>query len=435
MFDKIISNGLKVICMQKNNSPVVSVQVWYKTGSVNEHDGIRGISHMVEHMMFRGSEKVASGEHARRINCVGGHCNAYTAEDVTVYTNSVPKQHLNMVLELESGRMSGLLLDKEILKIERNVVIEEYYTYMTNQVATAFMELRAVLYENHPYKISPLGTIEDIKTVSVDDMMKYFQSWYNPNNAVLVVVGDFENTEVLMDMVEKAFGDIQNEESGSKEKQSTLEIPLNSQTGIFMKRKVDFDVPILLAGYPAPASSHKDTLSLDVLQMIISQGESSRLHKEIVRKRSLAVMAGGMNCALKHAGMSLFFAAFTPDISTKRIGAAINGQIADVIQNGISDREMEKVKNIMLTARTFELYNSEHLCQRIGQAETFDGDYRIWTRKFDELESLKRDRLMTVAEKYWQEERKYTLYLQPKKVNPLFFALGLVRRIMPIKAV
>ncbi len=429
--EKTLLNGLKIICLQKNDAPVVSVQVWYKTGSIHEHDGIRGISHMVEHMMFRGSENVATEEHARRINDIGGHCNAFTAEDITAYTNSVPKQHLKMVLELEADRMHSLLFDKDILETERNVIIEEYHTYMNNPVAKAFLEFRTIFYDNHPYKISPLGSIEDIKSVSEEDMRKYFKKWYSPDKSIIVIVGDFESTVSVMEMVENAFIGIPRDRDDTREDNSTLEIPLESKTGVWLKRKVDFDVPILLAGYPAPASASEDALPLDILQMIISQGESSRLHKEIVRKKSLAVMAGGMNHSLKHAGMSLIFAAFTPDTSVKRVDSAMNAQIDNVIQKGILEREIEKVKNITLTSRTFELYTAEHLCQRIGYSETVDGDYKIWVRKLDELENLKRDQLMTVAEKYWQEERKHTLYLQPKKVNPLLFAVGLARRIMP----
>ena len=429
--EKILDNGLKIICLKKSDAPIIAAQVWYKSGSMNERDGIRGISHMLEHMMFRGSKNVASEEHARRINDVGGHCNAFTMEDITSYHNSVPREHLSMVLELEADRLRGLLLDKELFETERKVIIEEYHNYMNNPIAKAFLEFRTVFYDKHPYQVSPLGRIEDIKSVSDFDIRDYYQKWYSPDNAVIVIVGDFDSNESVFDMVEKHFGDLNsahtNHDGNGQKSYSALE----AKKGIWMKRRVDFDVPILLVGYPAPRSASKDSLPLDILQVITSQGETSRLHKEIVRKKSLAVMAGGMNHTLKHTGMSLFFAAFTPDASYKRIESAINEQIDIVKKEGVTEQEMEKVKNITFTNRTFELFSAEHICQRIGFSETVDGDYRVWVKKLDELENLNRDRLIEAARKYWKEENKYTLYLRPKKLNPLLFVIGFIRRILP----
>lgn len=431
--EKILDNGLKIICLKKSDAPIIAAQVWYKSGSMNERDGIRGISHMLEHMMFRGSKNVASEEHAKRINDVGGHCNAFTMEDITSYHNSVPREHLSMVLGLEADRFRGLLLDKELFETERKVIIEEYHNYMNNPIAKAFLEFRTVFYDKHPYKVSPLGRIEDIKSMSDSDVRDYYQKWYSPDNAVIVIVGDFDSNESVFDMVEKHFGDLNtahtNHGGNGKKRYSSLK----AKKGIWMKRKVDFDVPILLVGYPAPRSASKDSLPLDILQVITSQGETSRLHKEIVRKKSLAVMAGGMNHSLKHTGMSLFFAAFTPDASYKRIESAINEQIDIVKKKGVTEQEMEKVKNITFTNRTFELFSAEHICQRIGFSETVDGDYRIWVKKLDELEKLNRDRLIEAARKYWKEENKYTLYLRPKKLNPLLFVIGFIRRVLPRK--
>ena len=160
--EKTLGNGLKIISLKKTDAPIVSVQVWYKTGSSFEEKGSKGISHFLEHMMFRGSRNVPSEEHARRVNDVGGHSNAFTAEDVTAYTNSVPRDFLDMVLALEADRMDGLVFDPKILETERNVIVEEYHTYMNNPVAKALMEFRTVFYGDHPYATSPLGLIEDV---------------------------------------------------------------------------------------------------------------------------------------------------------------------------------------------------------------------------------------------------------------------------------
>jgi zinc protease len=414
--------------LKKSDAPVIAVQLWYKTGSVREQEGIRGVSHILEHMMFRGSKNVATEEHARRINDIGGHCNAFTAEDVTAYINSVPKEHLDMVLSLEADRMCNLHLDEALLETERKVIVEEYHTYLNNPVAKAFLEFRAMFYDHHPYKLGPLGKIEDIQGITVSDVRNYYLQWYRPENAVCVIVGDFESFTALVDTVEKHFGTIN--DTTTLQESATIP-PVPSRQGIWMRRKVDFDVPIIVTGYPAPASAEDDSLTLDILQMIISQGETGRLNREIVRKQSLAVMAGGMNHFLKHTGMSLFFAAFTPDVPCNKVDRAIDRQIQLIKENGITDLDIQKVKNVTVTGRTFELFSAEHLCQRIGFSETIDGDYSVWVKKLEALEKINRERLHEIARKYWAPETKYTLFLQPKKINPLLFSFGFIRRLLP----
>ncbi|MFP4162364.1 MAG: M16 family metallopeptidase [Chitinispirillaceae bacterium] len=420
---KTLKNGLKVICLKKNDAPIVSLQVWYKVGSVCEPDGVRGISHFLEHMMFRGSKNVASEEHARKINDVGGHCNAFTAEDVTAYVNSVPRDYLDLALELEADRMDGLSLDNSILETERKVVLEEYFTYMNNPVAKAFLEFRHEFYGKHPYALSPLGIIDDLRSFSRDDCHQYYSRWYTPDNAVLVVVGDFESEQDVFEKVDQYFGT----KSRRSDKYRVEKPDLNGAHR--MKRKVDFDVPIMIYGFPAPPSSHDDALALEILQIVLSGGETSRLHREMVRKRSVAVMVGGLNQFLKFSGMSMFFAAFTPDMSSKKIEKELERQIEHLKNDGITEQEFEKVKNATLTSRTFELYSSENVCQRIGYGELIEGDYRLWARRFEALKMLNREVLVETARKYWDKSNRHLLLLKPKKTKPLLFAAGLLRRV------
>ena len=421
----VLDNGLKIITCPKNDTPVISIQILYKTGSVNEYSGIYGISHILEHMMFRGSKNIASEEHTRKINDVGGHCNAFTSEDVTSYLNSVPKEYLSMVLELESDRMENLLFDDKLFETEKKVIIEEYHTYMNNPVAKAFLEFQTIFFKNNPYQISPLGKIEDIKSVTSDDLKTYYKKWYSPDNAVLVIVGDFSQADQILDKVNDSFGHIKEKKELKNNPEKKFELENKSN---WMKRKVDFDVPILIMGYPAPASSSEDVLPLEILQIILSQGETSRFNREIVRKQNLAVMAGGMNRTMKNAGMSILFSAFTPDVGYKKVESAMNEQIALIKNNGISQQEMEKVKNITLTNRTFELFTGEYICQRLGYSEIIDGDYKVWVKKLDSLKNLDRDTLLAAARKYWNNQNKHTLYLRPKKINPILYIFGILRR-------
>jgi zinc protease len=424
--EKTLGNGLKIISLRKTGSPIVAVQVWYKTGSAAEEKGFRGISHFLEHLMFRGSRSVGSEEHARRISDVGGHCNAFTAEDVTAYVNSVPHDYLDMTLSLEADRMDGLLFNEKLLETERSVIIEEFHTYMNNPVAKAFLEFRREFYGDHPYALSPLGLIEDISAITVDKCKEYYRRHYAPNNAVVVVVGDVMTDDVF-DLTARHF----DTKPRRTDNVSLLDPARHyAQGGQRMKRKVEFDVPVMVTGYPAPPSSHEDAVALEILQLVTSGGETSRLHREVVRRRSIAVMTGGMNHLLKSSGMSIFFAAFTPDISGGRVEKAVDREITRIKKDGVTQKEMEKVRNTTLTNRTFELYSSDNICQRIGYSEVIDGDYRLWVERLEALRQLTADRLVAVANRWWDESKKHVLFLKPRRSNPLLLVVGIVRRVL-----
>ncbi len=425
---RIMGNGMKVICLRKHDAPVIAMQVWYRTGSVNEDDGQKGISHIVEHMMFRGSEHVGPEEHARRVNEVGGHCNAFTAEDVTAFVNAVPRQSFPEVLELEADRMRGLLFDPAILETERKVIIEEFHGYMNNPVTKAFLEFRKKLFGDHPYALSPLGILEDIQGITSDQCRGYFRKWYRPSNAVCVVVGDFEHEDAAFDMVEKTLGQVPNPADELHKSSDT--VPARGSTVHRMEEKIDFDVPLLVLGYPGPSSSDSDALGLEILQMILSQGQTSRLHRRLVRQKGIAVMAGGMNHFIRLAGMSLFFAIYTPDISRKRVEKALSEEIRLLRDGGVSELELEKVKNASLTNRLFEIHSAEHLCQKIGYAELVEGDYRNWVRRLDTLEKITLNQVTEAAGRYWNEPERYTLALSPRKVPVSMYLAGILRRIV-----
>ncbi|MBN1757643.1 MAG: insulinase family protein [Chitinispirillaceae bacterium] len=427
--ERTLDNGLKIIVLRKPGAPVVATQLWYKTGSIGERDGIRGISHMLEHMMFRGSAAVRSEEHARKINDIGGHCNAFTTEDMTVYVNSVPRDFCEMVFELEADRMDRLSLDPDLFETERKVIIEEYHTYMNNPVAKAFMEFRQEFFRNHPYSTSPLGVITDLETMTTGQLRDYYLTWYRPDNAVLVVVGDISEKAVV-GYFEHHFGKkrLVHPQEGPTEL-PPVEDHRSDPSVNRMKRVVEFDVPLLIIGYPAPSARSVDAVAMEILQLVIAGGESSRLHREVVRRQSAAVMVGGMNHMLKYAGMSMFFAAFTPDIPVGRVEQALEKQIERVRRDGILPEEMEKVKHATLTSRTFELYSTENICHRLGYSECVEGDYRMWVKRLEALRQLDSDRLVEVARSHWDDRHRHVLHLQPRKTNPLLYVAGFLRRL------
>ncbi len=427
--DHTLDNGLKVICLRKPGAPLVAVQVWYRTGSVNEYAGIRGTSHILEHMMFRGSNRLGPQEHARRVNNVGGHSNAGTAEDVTLYFNTVPSDFLTEIVEMEADRMNGLTLDEGEFEKERRVVVEEYETYMNNPMTKAMFEFRKEFFGDDPYAVSQLGVLEDIQSVTCEQCREYYRKWYTPDNAVVVAVGDFEDEGALFSLVGRSFGSIPRspERIGGGGADGAA-VSLRDKP-LWMRRRVAFDVPILMMGYRAPCSSHEDAVPLEILQSAFAQGESSRLHRSLVRRQSMVLSAGGMNHFLRRSGISFFFTVFTPDKKPRRIGAALNELVETVRNEGISSEELEKVRNTSLTSRTFGLYSAEQIAQSIGFAETVEGDYHLWARRLRRIETLTPAEVREAARRYWRPEGAHTLVLTPKRVNPLLYLVGLFRRV------
>jgi zinc protease len=254
----------------------------------------------------------------------------------------------------------------------------------------------------------------------------FYSQWYNPGNALIVITGDFDSADAVEAMVRQRFGSLPSNPQQQAEK---IALPDISAGARYMKRRIEFDVPILVMGYPAPPASDTAAISLEIIMQIIAFGETSRLHRSVVRKQNVAVMAGGMNHLLKYSGMSLFFTAFTPDISAKRVEAAVTGEINQVLSNGITSEEFEKVKNTTLANRIYEAYSAENVCQRLGSAEMIEGDYRHWVRRMEILESLSPEKVVETARQYWSDNQKRILVLNPRRIRPLILIMGLMRRL------
>jgi zinc protease len=193
---------------------------------------------------------------------------------------------------------------------------------------------------------------------------------------------------------------------------------------------VDFGVPMQLHGFAAPAADNPDVVALEILQQIVSQGETSRLHRSLVRRESVAVMAGGANLLFSRAGMSLLFAAFTPDVSASRVNAAMEAEVRLARCEGVSEAEMEKVRNTTLTSHTFDMYSAEDLAHHLGFAETVIGDYRQWLRRLELLRTVTAEQVTEAARTYWGDSARWSLSLVPNRARPMLYLAGLARRVL-----
>src|SRR3954470_17635550 len=288
-----LTNGLTVVLSEDHSTPIVHLQLWYHVGSKNEKKGRTGFAHLFEHMMFKGSKNVAPEEHTSVISSVGGQSNAYTTDDETVFWETVPAQYLPLVLWLEADRLASLRIDKDTFINEREVVKEERRMRGDNQ---PYGRLNEIIYENafttHPYKHPTIGSMEDLEAASIDDVREFYQTYYVPENATLVVVGDFDTTQAKA-LIEQYFGrvpkaerpvprDIPKEPPQLKEKRATIEAP--------------WPLPAVVVAYHITYDGHPDSYPLHIASKVLSDGQSSRIYQKLVYERQLAVTAfGGAN--------------------------------------------------------------------------------------------------------------------------------------------
>ena len=310
-----LPNGLKVLFLADHKAPVATVQIFYHVGSKDEHVGNRGVAHMFEHMMFKGTEHVPPEAHARLLKEVGGQVNAFTTEDVTAYHQTVSPRTVDFAIRLEAERMRNLRLFPATVDSERKVVEEEKRLRIDNNpIGLAIEKFRALAYTTHPYAWTAAGTIEDLERVRPADCQAFYDLYYRPNNATLIVVGDVDEAEVRRS-VQTHFGSLV---AGPAPPRVTVTEP--AQTAARTSTlTLDVGLPVIVGGYHIPAAADRDIPALEILASILSAGESSRLHRRLVRKEKLAVAAGGLTAVMEHPGLFIVYAAHLPDKDQERI--------------------------------------------------------------------------------------------------------------------
>ena len=415
-----LDNGLRVFILEKHSVPAVSVQVWYQTGSVQERDGIRGIAHLFEHMMFRGSDNYEPEEHSRLIHDVGGECNAFTTEHATVYFETLPSQHLELALELEADRMQSLRLNQEILDTERQGVLEEFHRYLNDPFARAFFEFRRKLYAKHPYRWTPLGELDDLAKISVEDCENFYRNFYAPNNAAIILSGDIES-ETALGLVEKHFSSI---EPSQADRVDYPAEPEQSQSQ-HIEMKLPIEVPIVAVAFRAPDASHPDIPALSILDHILASGRSARLEERIVKKRPIAVHAGGHLIVNKDPGMYACFAAYLPNRRSKKVVEAILAEVKCIQSEGVTEDELQSAKNRLLSSKVFGHYSAESLANEIGWSEFIEGDYRRSETVDERIDRVTLDDVQRVARQYLVQDRMTILSVKPEKFRILYWFAGL----------
>ncbi|MBC8131981.1 MAG: insulinase family protein [Deltaproteobacteria bacterium] len=406
-----LPNGLKVLFLADRKAPVATVQVFYHVGSKDEHVGNRGVAHMFEHMMFKGSVHVPPEEHARLLKEVGGQVNAFTTEDVTAYHQTVPPSAVEFAVRLEAERMRGLRLFPATVDSERKVVEEEKRLRIDNNpIGQAIERFRALAFTQHPYQWTAAGVIEDLERVRPQDCQAFYDAYYRPNNATLIVVGDVDEASVRR-AADTHFGPLAR---GPQPPRVTVEEPAQTSPRS-ATLTLDVSLPVMVGGYHIPRASHADIPALQVLAGIMSAGESSRLYRRLVRRDKLAIAAGGLAEVMEHPGLFIIYAAHLPDKDQAKIRAALADEIARVRSTPVGAGELSKAKNQLAAAYLFGLESVDGVARELGLAQLVQGDWRRFLGGPERYAAVTVSDVQRVAARYLGDDNLTLVTLSPKR--------------------
>jgi len=338
-----LDNGLEVVVIENHSAPVVTNMVWYRVGSADEEPGVSGIAHFLEHLMFRGTETRAPGEFSQIVARLGGEENAYTTPDATAYYQSVAAEKLETVMALEADRMANLRLDEPIVLAERDVIIEERNQRIENDPGSRLWEmLRAALYLHHPYGTPTIGWAHEMSKLTPDDARRFYETWYRPNNAILVVAGDVTPDDVRM-LAEKYFGPIP---AGDLPPRHRVTEPVHSAPHRVELESADVEQPSWTRLYLAPSyrtAQGNEAYALEVLAEIVGEGSTSRLYQDLVVDRSIAAYAGASySPELYDLSYFTVYAVPVPGGDMAAIETAIDASIAQIVDSGVTEDEVSR---------------------------------------------------------------------------------------------
>lgn len=408
-----LDNGLTVILHEDHTVPVVCFWQWYKVGSRNERQGITGLSHFFEHMMFNGSKNVPPKEYDRQLESRGAYSNAFTSRDMTAYYEEGGKDALDKMLELDADRMRELLMLPELLKSEVEVVREERRFRTDNSVPGLLDEaLYSTAFQASPYGWPVVGWMKDLERITRDEMLEYFRTYYAPNNCILVLVGDFQPAEAKA-RIAHYFGSIP--------RQAPPAPPVNSEPEQKGERRIEVRYPAetvaFNVGYKAPGIASNDHWALDVLSQVLSGGESSRLHQALVYDQQIALSASASYNAGLEPGLFEFYVEMKPGKSLADGEKALYAELERLSTEGPTERELQKARNQAESGFIGLLKTNNGAGRTLGYFEHISGDYQKMFTAIDGYRSVTADDCRRVAKQVFDAQRRTVSFLTPLEVG------------------
>ena len=404
-----LGNGLKVLIIEEHKAPVVTVQVWYRVGSRDEPAGKTGLSHMLEHMMFKGTAEVGAKQFSTLIRQNGGQDNAFTTTDYTGYYIDFAADRVGLALKLEADRMVNLLLKPEDFLPERQVVMEERRLRTEDQPGQVLGEaLRAAAFMAHPYHWPVIGWGSDIEGYTRDDLVRHYRTYYVPNNATLVVAGDVRKAEILP-QIQALFGTMPR--GAAPPVVITTEPPQRGERRIVVRKEAE--LPLVFAVYHVPTVAHPDAFALEVLAYILGGGASARLHQHIVYEKRLATFATADYSGM-HRDPHLFGlnAGPMPGKSAEEVEQALYAEVDRLIRDPIGDRELQKAKNQIEAEFVFTQDSVRRMATLLGSLESV-ASWKLLIGYLEGIRKVSADDVKRVARQYLTPENRTVGILVP----------------------
>ncbi|MFN8058903.1 MAG: pitrilysin family protein [Vicinamibacterales bacterium] len=406
-----LPNGLRVVLLEDHSTPIVHLQLWYHVGSRDERAGRTGFAHLFEHMMFNGSKNVSPEQHTSTIAAVGGQSNAYTTEDSTVYWETAPGQYLPLMLWLEADRMASLNVDEKAFVREREVVKEERRMRVENQ---PYGRLSEIIYDHaftsHPYKHPVIGSMADLEAASIEDVREFHRTYYVPENATLAILGDFDASQTV-DLVNQYF---------AKVPKASKAVPRNIPREPEQTKERRFSVeeawplPAVVVAYHIAADATPDAYPLHIAAKILSDGQSSRIYRELVYEKRLALAAFGQANIIEDPNLFYAVAIVQPGQTPAGAEKALIAEIEQLRDQVVSERELQRAKNQF--ARDYIL-GRESIQQKgahLAHALVIHNDITSADGEFDIFQNVSLADVQRVARTYFTAQNRMVLTIMPR---------------------
>ncbi len=406
-----LPNGLHVILHEDHKTPIVTVAVLYHVGSKNEDPKRTGFAHFFEHLMFEGSENMERGEYMKLVESNGGNLNANTSFDRTYYYEVLPSNQLEMALWMESERMLHAKIDTKGVETQRGVVKEEKKLRLDNQpYGSILQETYSHAFKVHPYNWVPIGSAQYIDAATIEEFLDFYKTFYVPNNATLTLAGDFD-PKVAKEWIAKYFSEIP---------KSLRLIPRPKEVEPAQKAEVrdtvwdNIQLPAVVMAYHIPGQAEADYYAVSMLNQLLSQGESSRLQKEVKDKQQKSLYVGSFAIPTEDPGLALMFGITNMGVEPDALEKAIDAEIEKVQKELISEVEFQKLKNQVENDFVGGNSTMEGIAESLANYEVYYGDANLINTELDRYLKVTREDIKRVANKYFVKQNRVVLYYLPK---------------------
>ncbi|MDR1367321.1 MAG: insulinase family protein [Candidatus Accumulibacter sp.] len=417
-YEHQLSNGLRIIVREDRRAPTVVHMIWYRVGSMDETNGTTGVAHLLEHMMFKGTPTFGPGEFSRIVTRVGGRDNAFTGKDYTAYFQQIPKQQLDRMMHLEADRMRHLTLDPKEFEQEIKVVMEERRTRTDDRPLALLAEHAfAAAFQAHPYRAPVIGWMNDLENMTVYDARAWYERWYLPGNAYVVVVGDVDHRDVFA-LAERHYGTLKPRALPDRKPQT--EPPQRGLRRLIVKAPAKLHAVLMAYKVPVIRDIENDTdpFALEVLSAIMGGHDTGRLTRGLVRQERLAASASAGYDAISR-GPGLFYLRGSPSEGKTRaeLEAGFRSEITKIAENGVSEEELAYIRNRLVAAQIYKLDSMFGQAMEIGELEASGLSFRDENRIIEKFKAVTADDVKAVARKYFGDDSLTVAELDPQPLS------------------